>query len=219
VSFLLHECREAASLFAAQVLVDLSCGSGLFARRFAKSGRFAGVVATDFSENMLRQAKQKFDADSSIEPRYGPPSMSVLHVAPRPTDTRCANDIKFGCTCPAARCMPCLLSMFSRTSSRRGVILLLCCCLVPCNHSDVIVCLQRLHAAQSGRRAATVRDRQCRSNPCWRCDSLLAGPHGSGAALLSTCSSDAVMLLCIFHALQLEEQCQSHCAACSRCFL
>ena len=55
-----------------QVLVDLSCGSGLFARRFAKSGRFAGVVATDFSENMLRQAKQNFDADTSISPRCCP---------------------------------------------------------------------------------------------------------------------------------------------------
>ncbi|KAM5548078.1 hypothetical protein ABKV19_002170 [Rosa sericea] len=37
------------------VLVDVSCGSGLFAQRFAKSGTYSGVVALDFSENMLLQ--------------------------------------------------------------------------------------------------------------------------------------------------------------------
>ncbi|KAM5574281.1 putative methyltransferase [Rosa sericea] len=37
------------------VLVDVSCGSGLFAIRFAKSGTYSGVVALDFSENMLLQ--------------------------------------------------------------------------------------------------------------------------------------------------------------------
>ena len=40
---------------AGRVLVDMSCGSGLFSRRFAASGRFAGVVAADFSESMLLQ--------------------------------------------------------------------------------------------------------------------------------------------------------------------
>ncbi|XP_050377792.1 uncharacterized methyltransferase At2g41040, chloroplastic-like [Argentina anserina] len=37
------------------VLVDVSCGSGMFARKFAKSGIYSGVVALDFSESMLRQ--------------------------------------------------------------------------------------------------------------------------------------------------------------------
>ncbi|KAG2485936.1 hypothetical protein HYH03_015380 [Edaphochlamys debaryana] len=41
-----------------RLLVDMSCGSGLFSRRFARSGRFAGVVAADFSENMLKQTRQ-----------------------------------------------------------------------------------------------------------------------------------------------------------------
>ncbi|GAB4820215.1 hypothetical protein N2152v2_007261 [Parachlorella kessleri] len=45
---------------AGKVVVDMSCGSGLFARRFAASGRFAGVVAADFSESMLVQARQYF---------------------------------------------------------------------------------------------------------------------------------------------------------------
>ena len=50
-----------------QVLLDLSCGSGLFSRRFAASGRFAGVIAADFSEAMLREAAGGLAADG-IEP-------------------------------------------------------------------------------------------------------------------------------------------------------
>ncbi|KAL8136913.1 hypothetical protein V2J09_002914 [Rumex salicifolius] len=37
------------------LLVDVSCGSGLFSRKFANSGSYSGVIALDFSENMLRQ--------------------------------------------------------------------------------------------------------------------------------------------------------------------
>ncbi|MBA0827400.1 hypothetical protein Goarm_012183, partial [Gossypium armourianum] len=38
------------------ILVDVSCGSGLFSRKFVKSGTYSGVIALDFSENMLRQS-------------------------------------------------------------------------------------------------------------------------------------------------------------------
>lgn len=37
------------------VLLDASCGSGLFSRRFASSGAYSTVVALDYSEAMLRQ--------------------------------------------------------------------------------------------------------------------------------------------------------------------
>ncbi|GMH04588.1 hypothetical protein Nepgr_006428 [Nepenthes gracilis] len=37
------------------LLVDVSCGSGLFSRKFAKSSAYSVVIALDFSENMLRQ--------------------------------------------------------------------------------------------------------------------------------------------------------------------
>ncbi|KAK9706258.1 hypothetical protein RND81_07G113900 [Saponaria officinalis] len=37
------------------LLVDVSCGSGLFSRKFALCGTYSGVIALDFSENMLRQ--------------------------------------------------------------------------------------------------------------------------------------------------------------------
>lgn len=53
------------------VVVDMSCGSGLFSRRFAASGKFRGVVAADFSETMLDQASQFFREDASLDPsRY-----------------------------------------------------------------------------------------------------------------------------------------------------
>ena len=37
------------------LLVDVSCGSGLFSRKFVRSETYSKVVALDFSENMLRQ--------------------------------------------------------------------------------------------------------------------------------------------------------------------
>ena len=39
-------------------IVDVSCGSGLFTRAFLDSGRFSQVVASDFSENMLKQTDE-----------------------------------------------------------------------------------------------------------------------------------------------------------------
>ncbi|VAI80981.1 unnamed protein product [Triticum turgidum subsp. durum] len=40
---------------AGGILVDVSCGSGLFSRKFASSGAYSAVIALDFSENMLLQ--------------------------------------------------------------------------------------------------------------------------------------------------------------------
>lgn len=48
------------------VLVDVSCGSGLFSRKFAKSGANSRVVALDFSENMLRQCYDFIKDDVTI---------------------------------------------------------------------------------------------------------------------------------------------------------
>lgn len=47
------------------VLVDLSCGSGLMARRFAASRRFDRVLALDLSAAMLQEALQRA-ADSNL---------------------------------------------------------------------------------------------------------------------------------------------------------
>lgn len=48
------------------VLLDVSCGSGLFSRKFAQSGAYSRVIALDFSENMLRQCYGFIKTDDSI---------------------------------------------------------------------------------------------------------------------------------------------------------
>ncbi|KAL5729673.1 hypothetical protein ACHQM5_002591 [Ranunculus cassubicifolius] len=48
------------------LLVDVSCGSGLFSRMFAKSKFYSAVVALDFSENMLLQCYEFIRKDDII---------------------------------------------------------------------------------------------------------------------------------------------------------
>lgn len=48
------------------LLVDVSCGSGLFSRKFAKSGTYSAVIALDFSENMLRQCFDFIKRDGAL---------------------------------------------------------------------------------------------------------------------------------------------------------
>ena len=48
------------------LLVDVSCGSGLFSRKFAKSGTYSAVVALEFSENMLRQCYDFIKRDGTL---------------------------------------------------------------------------------------------------------------------------------------------------------
>lgn len=52
-------------------LVDASCGTGLFTRKFARSGQWKGVVALDFSESMLQQAQTYFKEDAGLTSRWG----------------------------------------------------------------------------------------------------------------------------------------------------
>ncbi|KAK1287628.1 putative methyltransferase [Acorus calamus] len=51
---------------AGGLLVDVSCGSGLFSRKFAQSAGYSGVVALDFSENMLRQCYEFMKKDDTF---------------------------------------------------------------------------------------------------------------------------------------------------------
>jgi SAM-dependent methyltransferase len=44
-------------------VVDLSCGSGLMSRRLVRSGRYASVLALDYSEEMLRETSRRFDQE------------------------------------------------------------------------------------------------------------------------------------------------------------
>ncbi|KAG0500384.1 hypothetical protein HPP92_000456, partial [Vanilla planifolia] len=50
---------------AGGVLVDVSCGSGLFSRKFGASGTYSAVIALDFSESMLRQCIEYIKQETS----------------------------------------------------------------------------------------------------------------------------------------------------------
>ena len=52
------------------IIIDASCGSGLFSRLFVKSELYCLVVALDFSENMLKQCKE-FIKQENISDEYG----------------------------------------------------------------------------------------------------------------------------------------------------
>lgn len=52
------------------LIIDVSCGSGLFSRKFANSGTYSGVVALDFSENMLRQCNDFIKKDDTLSSTY-----------------------------------------------------------------------------------------------------------------------------------------------------
>jgi len=59
------------------LLVDVSCGSGLFSRKFAKSGAYSAVIALDFSENMLRQCYEFIKMEDPTLSRYALLSLSA----------------------------------------------------------------------------------------------------------------------------------------------
>lgn len=48
------------------VLVDMSCATGLFTRRFAKSGKYDRVLGCDYSASMLDEARRRIQADSDF---------------------------------------------------------------------------------------------------------------------------------------------------------
>jgi len=66
------------------VLLDASCGSGLFSRRFASSGAYGSVVALDFSASMLRQvdsfAKKELGRDYAAPPELGGRALSLVRA-------------------------------------------------------------------------------------------------------------------------------------------
>lgn len=62
------------------VILDVSCGSGLFSRRFAASGKFAKVVASDFSVAMMKQTKAYCEQDPTLRAKAEDPEPSLLFV-------------------------------------------------------------------------------------------------------------------------------------------
>ena len=57
------------------VVLDLSCGSGLMTRRLARSRRYARVIGADYSESMLLEARRRFGAGSAVGQRGAEPAL------------------------------------------------------------------------------------------------------------------------------------------------
>lgn len=53
------------------VLVDMSCATGLFTRRFAKCDDYPRVIACDYSDSMLAEARRRIRADPAIDASSG----------------------------------------------------------------------------------------------------------------------------------------------------
>ncbi|ACI65168.1 predicted protein [Phaeodactylum tricornutum CCAP 1055/1] len=49
-----------------KTLVDMSCATGLFTRRFAKSGKYARVLGCDYSASMLNEAHTRIQANPRL---------------------------------------------------------------------------------------------------------------------------------------------------------
>jgi SAM-dependent methyltransferase len=50
------------------VIVDMSCATGLFTRRLAKSGKYGRVLGCDYSDSMLTEARRRIKADRELLP-------------------------------------------------------------------------------------------------------------------------------------------------------
>lgn len=53
----------------ASTVVDMSCATGLFTRRLAKSGKYGRVIGCDYSDSMLQEARRRIKADSELRER------------------------------------------------------------------------------------------------------------------------------------------------------
>jgi len=50
-----------------QTIVDMSCATGLFTRRFASSGLYSRVLGCDYSPSMLQEARRRIQSDPKLQ--------------------------------------------------------------------------------------------------------------------------------------------------------
>ncbi len=138
----------------------MSCGSGLFARRFAKSGKFESVIAADFSESMLNQARLFFEEDTTIDPRL----TSMTCVLPLKRLVLAGTDL-----C----CQQCDVVWCGKAQA-------------PLKHAactmlaDRQILVQEIYFVEGRCWAAAIQDRIRSSHTCWGSHSLLAQSYSSG---------------------------------------
>lgn len=85
------------------LLVDLSCGSGLFTRRFAASGDWRVVVAADYSPAMLAQTREFIQGDRALEEKRSRIALVRLDVSRLPFPSASVDAIHAGA---ALHCWP-----------------------------------------------------------------------------------------------------------------
>jgi len=62
------------------VIVDMSCATGLFTRRLAKSGNYGRVLGCDYSASMLTEARRRIKADSELSPKSLKTSLDLVRL-------------------------------------------------------------------------------------------------------------------------------------------
>lgn len=58
--------REFFAPIQPRVVVDMSCATGLFTRRLAKSNEYLRVIGCDYSDSMLLEARRRIQSDSNL---------------------------------------------------------------------------------------------------------------------------------------------------------
>lgn len=87
------------------VVVDMSCATGLFTRRLAKSGTYDRVLGCDYSDSMLTEARRRIKADPELSPKSLKTSLDLvrLDVGQIPMKTESVNCLHAGA---AMHCWP-----------------------------------------------------------------------------------------------------------------
>ena len=62
------------------VVVDMSCATGLFTRRLAKTGNYGRVLGCDYSDSMLTEARRRINADPELSPKALKTSLDLVRL-------------------------------------------------------------------------------------------------------------------------------------------
>ncbi|KAL7484875.1 hypothetical protein ACHAW6_010487 [Cyclotella cf. meneghiniana] len=70
----MEKLREMSNGAQRGTVVDMSCATGLFTRRFAKSNEYSRVIGCDYSDSMLREARRRIRADPELRNAINDPT-------------------------------------------------------------------------------------------------------------------------------------------------
>lgn len=61
-----------------EVVVDMSCATGLFTRRLASGGDYKRVIGCDYSDSMLSEARRRIEADNELKNEKGSTKLDLI---------------------------------------------------------------------------------------------------------------------------------------------